>query len=164
MAACPAPSPDGRWIAYLGFEDQGLFHQQPHLWLMRADGSEARRLLDIDRDLFTPTWDAASERVYFSYFDAGVDRIGCVDLQGHWQEVVADIGGTAGPNINISGTHFSLGPDFIVTTTSSATRPPQVGRADLHQVADGHDAHRSSTLRELTELNRAGSSLQARPQ
>jgi len=141
VAACPAASPDGRWIAYLGFEDRSLFHHQPQLRLMRADGSDARVLLDIDRDLFTPAWDAHSRGVYFSCFDAGVDKIGFVDLEGQWRIVAHPAGGTATPNINIFGTELSVGPDFIVTTTSSADSPPQVG------IARGGD------LQPLTRLN-----------
>lgn len=141
VSACPVASPDGQWIAFLGFEDRSLFHHQPKLWLMRADGSDARVLLDIDRDLFTPAWDAQSRGVYFSYFDAGVDKVGFVDLAGQWRDVAHPIGGTATPNINIFGSEISVGPDFVVATTSAADRPPQVALA------------RDGTLQPLTDLN-----------
>ncbi|HEX4266649.1 MAG TPA: S9 family peptidase [Steroidobacteraceae bacterium] len=141
VAACPAASPDGQWIAYISSEDRLRFHNQPHLRLMRSDGSEDRLLLDMDRDLFAPAWDPLSRGVYFSYFDAGVDKIGFVDLEGRSREALAHVGGTAGPNVNIFGTDYAVGSDFLVTTTSMPDRPPQIGIA------------RDGELRALTALN-----------
>lgn len=122
----PVPSPDGKWIACLGFEDQALFHWQTQLRLMRSDGSELRVLLDMDRDILSPAWDAESGGLYFAYFDHGIDKLAHVDLQGRWRVVADSIGGAATPNINLFGTGYGVARDYLVTTTSVADAPSQV--------------------------------------
>ncbi len=48
----PRFSPDGRRIAYLGFDDTERAYVQAGLYLMEADGSGARRIApDLDRDI-----------------------------------------------------------------------------------------------------------------
>lgn len=122
----PVPSPDGQWIACLGFQDHALFHEQTQLRLMRSDGTQLRVLLDIDRDILSPAWDLAGAGLFFAFFDAGVDKLAHVDLQGRWRSVADSIGGSATPNINLFGTQYGVGSDFVVTTTSAATAPPQL--------------------------------------
>lgn len=122
----PVPSPDGEWIACLGFADQELFHLQPQLRLMRSDGSQLRVLLDMDRDILSPAWDAAGEGLYFAYFDGGIDKLAHVDLRGRWRVVADSIGGAAAPNINLFGTTYGVARDWLVTTTSAADAASQI--------------------------------------
>jgi len=122
----PVPAPDGEWIACLGCEDRALFHLQPQLRLLRRDGSELRVLLDMDRDILSPAWDAAGEGLYFAYFDSGVDKLAHVDRQGRWHVVADSIGGAATPNINLFGTTYGVARDYLVTTTSTADAPSQI--------------------------------------
>jgi TolB protein len=58
-------SPDGRWIAFAsargGFRDEAVLHPrnpQPYgdIYVMRADGSDVRRLTDNQYEDSTPTW------------------------------------------------------------------------------------------------------------
>ena len=55
-------SPDGRWLAFLSTRDgqggdQGG-HKEPQLWVMAADGGEARRLTRIKHGAGEPFWSA----------------------------------------------------------------------------------------------------------
>jgi Tol biopolymer transport system component len=49
----PVWSPDGEWIAYL-YQEPGSATWQ--VWVMRADGSEPRRLASDDADRFYLSW------------------------------------------------------------------------------------------------------------
>ncbi len=58
-------SPDGEWLAFTsargGFKDEAVLHaynSQPYgdLYVMRADGSDVRRLMDNQYEEGTPTW------------------------------------------------------------------------------------------------------------
>src|SRR5690348_6539537 len=58
----PRWSPDGRWLAFLSTRDgqggdQGG-HKEPQLWVMAADGGEARRLTRIKHGAGEPFWSA----------------------------------------------------------------------------------------------------------
>ena len=73
----PAVSPDGRSIAYLGFDDKLQGYQVTRLYVMNRDGSGARVLTgSFDRDVSSPVWDTDGKRIYFSYDDQGDDQSG----------------------------------------------------------------------------------------
>jgi Tol biopolymer transport system component/imidazolonepropionase-like amidohydrolase len=56
----PRFSPDGRWVAYIS--DAGGGH---NVWLMRADGSEARQLTrETERLVNSPAWSPDGEYIY----------------------------------------------------------------------------------------------------
>ncbi len=53
----PAASPDGKRIAYLGFDDKRQGYQVTRLYLMNRDGSGSKVLTDrFDRDVHHPVW------------------------------------------------------------------------------------------------------------
>lgn len=90
----PVPSPDGQWIAYLGFDDRYLGYQNSRLYLMRADGSEQRLLsAEFARDIGNIQWDGRSRGLYFQYTDQGHDYIGHLNLQGNFRQVTGGLGG-----------------------------------------------------------------------
>ena len=87
-------SPDGRWIAYTGFDDRHQGYQVTGLYLMQRDGSGARLLAgDLDRDVASPRWDADGRGLTIRYDDQGITRIGHVDLDGRVRVLASDVGG-----------------------------------------------------------------------
>ncbi len=53
----PVPSPDGKHIAYLGFDDKQLGYQATQLYVMDSDGSHAHSIsASLDRDAASPKW------------------------------------------------------------------------------------------------------------
>ncbi|MGI4872133.1 MAG: prolyl oligopeptidase family serine peptidase [Janthinobacterium lividum] len=82
----PVVSPDGQLIAYISspLYEHGLFN--PQLWVMRRDGSQAHALsAALDRSVDAPHWAADGRRVYVSYDEAGVTKLGAFDLAGRLQ-------------------------------------------------------------------------------
>ena len=76
----PSFSADGRWIAYLGREGEGVEYRNLHLWVVPADGSRPSRDLTANYDLhcaasvlndcgspeqMRPTWSADGKFIYF---------------------------------------------------------------------------------------------------
>ena len=54
-----AVSPDGKMLAWTGYDDRVRSYQVTHLYVMNSDGSERRALLpDLDRDVSRPNWSA----------------------------------------------------------------------------------------------------------
>jgi dipeptidyl aminopeptidase/acylaminoacyl peptidase len=76
----PSFSPDGKWIAYIGVEGEGMWYKNACLWVVPADGSKAPRNLTEKYDLHVdcgtindvgspemmrPTWSKDGKRLYF---------------------------------------------------------------------------------------------------
>lgn len=89
-----AVSPDGKTVAYLGYEDKVQTYQLTKLHLMNPDGSNKQTLLDdLDRSIANPQWDAQSKGLYFQYDEKGRTKIGYVSLSGSFREVADNLGG-----------------------------------------------------------------------
>src|SRR5439155_7788199 len=68
----PAISPDGRTIAYLGFDDRYQGYQVTHLYLMNRDGTGAHPLTGAyDRDVHGPVWSAHGKGLFGATDDRG---------------------------------------------------------------------------------------------
>ncbi|MFQ6116556.1 MAG: DPP IV N-terminal domain-containing protein, partial [bacterium] len=92
----PVLSPDGRQIAYLGFDDQYEGYQITRLYLMKRDGSEKRLIsADFDRDVRRPVWSRDGKGLYFQFDDEGNTKIGYISLSGKIQTLASDVGGTS---------------------------------------------------------------------
>ncbi|MBT8205930.1 MAG: S9 family peptidase [Eudoraea sp.] len=92
----PVVSPDGKYIAYLGYEDQVQTYQVTRLYLMNTDGSNVRELTtNLDRSVSRPVWDQQGKGLFFGYDDKGNSKIGYVSLSGKISKRVDDVGGTS---------------------------------------------------------------------
>ncbi len=97
MESSPKVSPDGRRIAYLGFDDSGLSHQDMRLYVMDRDSGDSRPLsADLDRGIEEAYWDARGRGLYVSYDDQGETVVAWIDAAGSApRELTRDYGGTA---------------------------------------------------------------------
>jgi acylaminoacyl-peptidase len=90
----PAVSPDGKLIAYIGFDDEHKGYQSHHLYVMNRDGTGGKRLGGkLDRDVREPVWSKDGSGVYFAYDDRGSTRIGFATVDGKVDALGADLGG-----------------------------------------------------------------------
>ncbi len=147
--ASPAVSPDGRTIAYLGFDDRYQGYQVTHLYLMNRDGSGARLLTGgYDRDIERPIWSRDGRRIYFKTDDQGNGKIGWVAAGGAGSssggggdgprpEILAsDVGGVgdlgrpySGGTYTVAGGANGAGSGRFAYTWTRPERPPEVAVA-----------------------------------
>lgn len=140
----PAMSPDGRWIAYLGYDDRLKGYDQANLYVMPASGGAPRLVTaSLDRDIGQIAWSADSRSIVGSYEQGGSVTIARIGLDGRAVPITRKAGG-AGLDRPYAGASFSLARNGTIAFTSdSPSRPADV------VVARGPGAERR-----LTDLNR----------
>ena len=142
----PAVSPNGRTIAFIGFEDRKLGFQTRRLHLLdRSTGKITAVLPKLDRSIRSFEWAANGRGLYVLYDDHGNTKLGYATLGGKLTKLADDVGGTSIGRPYASGS-FSLARTgaFAVTTT----RPDHPA-----DIAVGAGLRRNQRLRRLTRLN-----------
>lgn len=141
--ASPVVSPDGRLIAYLGFDETKKGYENTLLHVMNRDGSNVRVLTaDLDRSVGSPQWSGNSNGVFVSYDDLGMRRIAYVNLSGRVTTYDHDVSGEALGRPYTSGSFTVSGNGSYAWTDGDASRP-----ADIAVARNGRDT------RVLTALN-----------
>jgi len=136
-------APDGKLVAYTGFDDRHQGYQVTRLYLMNRDGSGSRVVTgDLDRDAQDPQWAADGSGLFFQYDDQGDTHVGFVPVGGGAVRSVAQHVGTGGSSY--SGGSYSVARDGRVAFTwSTPTVPGDVAVT----------GPRASTARVLTSVN-----------
>jgi dipeptidyl aminopeptidase/acylaminoacyl peptidase len=120
----PAVSPDGKHIAYIGFDDRHLGHQLTQLYVMDSDGNHARSLTAaLDRDVTAPQWLRDGKQLVFQYDERGSGVIGTVDLAGKTRVLASDLGGSDVTRPYTGGS-FSVAASGRFAYTRAATTAP----------------------------------------
>lgn len=103
----PVLSPDGKTIAYVGFDDRYQGHQTTHLYLMNRDGSNPHvATAQLDRDVQEPEWAADGSGIYFMYDDKGDTKLAFYSLDGNVRDLAEHIG--SGGSSYAGGSSFSV--------------------------------------------------------
>jgi dipeptidyl aminopeptidase/acylaminoacyl peptidase len=117
-------SPDGRHIAYLGYDDVNRSYENTELYVANADGSGARSLTaQLDRSIDAVYW-AGNSQLFVTYDDHGKKRVARVGLDGSIR-TIAD-GLTAGSHYDrpYTGGEFSVSAGGKVAYTAGGTEGP----------------------------------------
>ncbi len=94
--ASPAVSPDGRSIAYVGFDDRLQGYQVTRLYVMNRDGSGSRLVTDkLDRGMDRHVWSSDGRGLYVQYDDQGNTKLAHVSLDGSIKTLAENLGGTS---------------------------------------------------------------------
>jgi dipeptidyl aminopeptidase/acylaminoacyl peptidase len=138
----PAVSPDGRLVAYTGFDDKRLGYHNSLLYVMNRDGSGRRALTEsLDRSVDAPVWAADGRSIYVSYEDRGTRRVARVGLDGAIRTAVEEISGGSLDRPYAGGSFTVARDGTFAVTSGTGTRP-----ADVAVVRGG-------AKRQLTRLN-----------
>jgi len=132
----PVPSPDGRYIAYAGYDSTDATWKDAILYVMNADGSNPRALTEkLDRAPSGMMWSPDGSGIYFTAENEGARNLYFSSLTGDVRQV------TKGAHVL---TTTDLGRNFIaVGTASSPTKPTDIVAFDV----------RSPVLKQLTDVN-----------
>ena len=78
----PKMSPDGKYIAYTGYNDQFVGYQTTHLYLMTRSGDIQNLSIDFPESVSSIHWAKDSQSLYFRYDENGNSKLGQIDLDG----------------------------------------------------------------------------------
>ena len=138
----PVVSPDGKRIAYLGFDDRLQGYQITHLYVMDSDGGNSRLVTgQFDRDIESPRWSADGRGIHFAFDDRGVKKLGLVSLDGKVRNLAENVGGTDLGRPYTSGMFSVARNGRVAFTHTSVSSPSNVATA------------MGGTTRVLTALN-----------
>ncbi len=150
----PVFSPDGKSIAYLGREGEGLEYCNMHLWLAAVDGLQAPKNLTAQHDLFClssmlydtgspeqmrPVWSPDGRTIYFQASRHGSVLLKRIDVNGeHLTDVVGE-GGAVG------AFSFDAGHTRVAYYFGQINDPGQIHLKEMNE---------GLTTRHLTRANR----------
>ena len=160
----PVVSPDGRRIAYVGFDDRRQGYQVSELYVANADGSNPRSITaSLDRDVVDPQW-AGNGAIYFLFDDQGMTKLGRVGAGGgRVTTVLSNIGGTDIGRPYTSGSYsVNAGGRYVVTVTSPTRPSDLIGSSRRHLTALNEDLFTGKTIA-TAEHVRVPSTVDQRP-
>jgi len=146
-------SPDGKWIAYLGAEGEGLSYKNAGLWIVPADDSKAASNLtekyDVHVDSSTindvgspermpPTWSKDSKRIYFNSVLNGSAKLLSISMNGN------DLRDEIGEGGVVGSFTFDREQKFLAYFYGRINDPVQIFAREMS----------SGKERKLTQLNR----------
>lgn len=115
----PTPSPDGKLIAYTGYDHTTDTWRDQQLYVMNADGSGSRSLTpQLDRSPSGLIWAADGSGIYFSAESEGARNLYFASLTGQVRAVTKGAQVLSVADIGRSG--------VVVGTASTANRPNDV--------------------------------------
>ncbi len=123
----PVMSPNGKLIAFTGFDDKELSYQVSDLYVSNADGSGARNLTaEFDRDISDPQW-AGDGAIWFRYEDHGMTSLGRIaPAGGKVTTVVSDLVGGTVDRPYTGGAYSVNKAGRYAITTGGAQKPADV--------------------------------------
>jgi dipeptidyl aminopeptidase/acylaminoacyl peptidase len=138
----PAVSPDGKLIAFLGYDDAGRAYEDDDLYVMAPDGTGLRNLTaDWGYSPAGIVWDADGTGIYAQYDISGETRVARISLAGAIRDVVDGVTGSSFDRPYTGGSFSVADNDALAFTGGAPTFP-----ADLMLAAAGK-------TRTLTDLN-----------
>lgn len=141
----PKISPDGKLIAYTGYEDKFLGYQLTQLYVMNRDGSNLRMISDkVKTDMGSINWAKNSQSIFFSYDENGDSKVGNIRLNGDFTTIATGLGS---PSIGrpYGGGSYSVADNGRFAFSQVTTERPT-------ELFVGHFPTRMAN-RQLTNLN-----------
>ena len=138
----PRLSPDGRYVAYAGFDEDNRAFPNAHLYLLDRQTGASRRLApDLDRSIDGIDW-ADARTMVIQYEDNGGVALARVGLDGRVTPITRALAGSGLDRPYVGGEYSVSRGGTIAFTTGDASRP-----SDLAVLSGGN-------VRKLTDLNR----------
>ena len=148
----PKISPDGKQIAYLGYDDKYLGYQISQLYIADIDGSNPKVISEkLDRDVNNIQWAADGKGLYFQYVEFGHTKIAHISTAGKVTNITDGLGGMSLGRPYTSGT-FSIAANGNYAYTWGEAYEP----ADLGLGNNGNNRRATMVNEDLFEYKKLG--------
>lgn len=125
------PSPDGRYIAFTGYEWVPDTYIESKLWVMNSDGSEAREIAaDLERSPGGLVWAGDNSGLYFGADDSGTRNLHFAPLNGASRKItqgnhMLSVSSLLpdGTGVGVVGSHHDPGSLVRFTVQNPALEP-----------------------------------------
>lgn len=123
----PAVSPDGKKVAWTGFDDKVQAYQTDHLYVMDIDGTNVKEInFEPAHSPSNLIWARDGKGIYYQYDHHGNTKIGYTKLSGKSREVAANLGGTSIGRPYGGGSFHLSDNDSIVYTHTTPYHPSEL--------------------------------------
>lgn len=123
----PIISPDGKFIAYTGYEDQFVGYQLTDLYIMNRDGTNLRYISEnVANDVSSITWSSDSKSLFFRYTEEGITKIGNIRLNGNYVEVAQNLSSSTIGRPYSGGSYSAAQNGRFAFTAGSAENPAEL--------------------------------------
>ncbi len=127
----PRISPDGKHIAYTGYDDRYLGYQLSQLYVMDANGNNSKCIsTDFDRSISNIHWDSKGKGLFFQFNEEGKTKLAHINLEGDIKVLTDNLGGLSlGRPYNAAD--FSVSDkDSFAFTLGTTEHPADLGVGD----------------------------------
>ena len=161
----PAISPDGKSVAYRGFDDHMMGYENVGVYVLDLASGETRKISgDFDRSISDVQWAGNSRSFYIRYDDHGRTHLASMSMSGNVKSITDDLGGVVMGRPYTSGDFSVASNGAFAYTAGQATRPADLGtgrgdRATRRLTTLNEDAlgHKSiSAIEEIAWQSSAG--------
>jgi dipeptidyl aminopeptidase/acylaminoacyl peptidase len=129
-------SPDGKRIAYLGYDDVNRSYENSELSVMNADGTGTRRLLaGLDQSIDSVSW-VGNSQLAVSYDERGAKRVARVGLDGASRTIAEGLSAGTHYDRPYTGGQFSVSASGRVAYTAGNTSAPADVWVDGRKLTD----------------------------
>lgn len=124
----PRISPDGKKMAYLGYDDEYKGYQQSKLYISNIDGSGSKLISgDLDRSIGNITWAEDGKGLYFQYVDKGHTKIAYMSTKGKVNDITGGLGGMSLGRPYTSGAYSVAANGNYAYTWAETQQPADLG-------------------------------------
>jgi len=123
----PEVSPDGRKIAYLGFDDRQMMYENTGVYIMDTNGTNSRLINSgLDRNVDAIQWSPDSKGLIIQYDDGGESQIAHLSLSGDLDKLAGNTGGTSLGRPYAGGSFSVAKNGAIAFNQASSQRPAEL--------------------------------------
>lgn len=123
----PVVSPDGRYIAYLGYDDIEMGYHNTRLSVLDTQNGEHRELSSqLDRSVASPRWSADGRSLYIQYEDSGDTVVAQIGLDGSLTPLVGGLGDPVFGRPYTGGSFSVADNGTLAFAGAASTRPTEL--------------------------------------